>query len=156
MRAGPPFTTTLGVMSGETMGNTLHGTWKLNIDKSIAEPGPLVQSEVRIYEAAGADDLKLLVQGIDATGAAYSYSAIGRIDGTDCPLAGSGTRNGADSTSWTRIDSNAFDSTVKKAGNVVNRVRLEVSKDRKVLTLREHGANPNGVVTRGVRTYDKQ
>lgn len=138
------------------MENSLRGTWKLNVDKSVAEPGPLVQSEVRFYEAAGADDLKLFVQGIDATGAAYSYGAVGRIDGTDCPMAGSGTRNGADSTAWTRIDSNTFDSTVKKAGNVVNLVRLEVSKDGKVLTLRERGTNPNGVVTRGVRTYDKQ
>lgn len=146
----------LGVMSGRTMENMLYGTWKLNVDRSVAEPGPLVQSEVRLYEAAGGDDLKLFVQGIDATGAAYSYGAIGGIDGTDCPLTGSGTRNGADSTSWTRIDSNTFDSKVKRAGSVVNQVRLEVSKDGKVLTLREHGANPNGVVTRGVRTYEKQ
>jgi hypothetical protein len=138
------------------MENPLHGTWKLNVNRSVAEPGPLVQSEVRVYEAAGVDDLKLLVRGIDATGAAYSYGAIGRIDGTDCPLTGSGTRNGADSTSWTRIDSNTFDSIVKKASNVVNLVRLEVSMDGEVLTLREHGANSIGVATRGVRIYDKQ
>jgi len=138
------------------MENTLHGTWKLNVDKSMAEPGPLVQSEVRTYEAAGDNDLKLFVQGFDASGAAYSYGAIGRIDGTDCSLAGSETRNGAESTSWTRIDSNTFDSTVKKAGNVANLVRLEVSKDGTLLTLRERGANPKGIVTRGVRIYDKQ
>jgi len=35
------------------MQNTLHATWKLNADKSMAEPGPLVQSELRVYEAAG-------------------------------------------------------------------------------------------------------
>src|SRR5947209_4818656 len=106
------------------MGTRLHGTWILNIDKSVAEPGPLVQSEIRTYEIVGADKLKLSVQGVDATGAAYSYGATGRIDGTDCPMSGSGTRNRADSTSWTRIDSNTFDSIVKRAGNVVNRVRL--------------------------------
>jgi len=61
------------------MENALHGTWKLNIDKSVAEPGPLVQREVRAYEAAGADGLKLFVQGIDAAGAAYSYSERGGL-----------------------------------------------------------------------------
>ena len=122
----------------------------------MAYPGPLVQSELRVYEATEDGGLKLFVQGIDATGASYSYRATGRIDGNDYPLIGSGTRNGADSTAWTRIDSRTFDSAVKKGGEVVNLVRLEVSQDGKVLMLRESGRNPSGVATRGVRIYDKQ
>ena len=138
------------------MKNPLHGTWKLDVDNSLAEPGPVVQSEVRVYEATGEGDLKLVVNGTDVTGAAYSYSAGGTIDGTDCPMVGSGTRNGADSTSWTRIDSHTFDSLVKKAATVVNRVRLQVSEDGRVLTLREHGTNPSGAATRGIRIYNRQ
>ena len=86
------------------MTNTLLGTWKLNVDKSTADPGPLVRSETRGYEAVGDDGLKLVVRGSDASEAAYSYSVTGKIDGRDYPLAGSRTRNGADSTSWKRID----------------------------------------------------
>ena len=138
------------------MKNPLLGTWKLNVNDSLTEPGPLVLSEVRVYEAAGEDDLELVVNGVDATGTAYSYSAAGRIDGTDCPMVGSGTRNAADSTSWTRVDPHTFDSTVKKKGNVVNQARLQVSADGEVLTIREHGTNPSGVATRGVRTYNRQ
>lgn len=138
------------------MKNPLCGTWKLNVSASLVEPGPLVRSEVRTYEAAGEGDLKLVVHGIDATGNAYSYNAAGRIDGTDSPMVGSGTRNGADSTSWTRIDSYTFESTVKKVGSVVNLARLEVSEDGKVLTIREKGINPNGVATCGIRIYDRQ
>ena len=138
------------------MENTLLGTWKLNVEQSMAEPGPLVQSESRAYEATADGGLKFFVQGIDASGTAYSYGATGRIDGRDCPLTGTGTRNGADSTSWMRIDSHTIDSSVKKAGAVVNQVQLKVSKDGKVLTLRERGTNSSGAATRGVRTYDKQ
>ena len=138
------------------MNHPLLGMWKLDVHSSLTEPGPLVRSEVRVYEAAEEDGLRLVVNGVDATGAAYSYSAAGRIDGTDCPMVGSGTRNGADSTSWTRIDSHTFDSTVKKAGTVVNRARLQVSEDGKVLTIREHGTDPSGAATRGVRIYDRQ
>ena len=138
------------------MNNALHGTWKLNVDKSVAEPGPLVRSESRVYEAASNERMTLVVNGIDASGAEYSYRAIGRMDGSDCPLTGSGTRNGADSTSWMRINTNTIESAVKKAGNVVNEVRLEVSENGKVLTLREHGTSPNGIATHGVRFYDRQ
>ena len=138
------------------MKNSLLGTWKLSVERSMTEPNPLVRSESRVYEATADGGLKFFVQGIDASGAAYSYGATGRIDGQDCPLAGTGTRNGADSTSWTRVNSHTIDSTVKKAGTVVNQVQLEVSKDGKVLTLRERGTNPIGVATRGVRTYDRQ
>ncbi len=137
------------------MTNALLGTWKLNVEKSAAEPGPLVRSESRVYEATADDGLKFFVQGIDASGTAYSYGATGRIDGRDCPLTGSGTRNGADSTSWMRVDSHTIDSKVKKAGAVVNNVRLEVSHDGKVLTLRERGTSPGGGATRGVRIYDR-
>jgi len=135
---------------------TLHGTWKLNVDKSMVEPGPLFRSELRVYLATDDEDLKLSVQGIDATGTAYSYTAAGKVDGKDCAMTGSGTRNGVDSTSWTRVDSYTVDSTVKKAGNVVNLARLEVSKDGTVLTIRERGTNASGVPTRGIRIYDRQ
>lgn len=136
--------------------NTLLGTWELNVGRSTANPGPLVRSETRVYEAVGDDGLMLAVRGSDASGAAFSYGATGKIDGKDYPLTGSGTRNGADSTSWSRIDPYLVQSAVRKAGKVVNSVRLEVSGDGKVLTLEEHGTSPDGRATRGVRVYDRQ
>jgi hypothetical protein len=137
------------------MKNTLLGTWRLNVDKSMAEPGPLVRSESRVYETIASDGLRLRVQGVDASGNAYSYGATGRMDGSDCPLTGTGTRNGADSTSWKRIDAQTVDSKVKKAGEIVNHVMLEVSNDGKILTLREHGTNASGATTRGLRIYER-
>jgi hypothetical protein len=134
----------------------LRGTWTLDVDQSVVEPGPIVRSERRRYDAVGPDEIKLFVEGTDATGVAYSYCATGRVDGTDCPMIGTGTRNGADSTSWLQIDPYTFDSVVKKAGKVVNRARLEVSVDGNVLIIREHGTNREGIATRGVRKYDKQ
>ncbi|MEO8143686.1 MAG: hypothetical protein ABI654_05680 [Betaproteobacteria bacterium] len=65
------------------MDNTLLGDWKLNVGKSMADPGPLVQGEGRCYEANDDGDLKLFVQGNAASGAAYSYGATGKIDGKD-------------------------------------------------------------------------
>ena len=138
------------------MTNPFVGTWKLNLDQSKVEPGPIVREETRTYESAGADELKLVVHGTDATGAAYSYSATGKMDGSDCPMLGTGTRNGADSTSWLRVDPHTLESTVKKAGAVVNRARLTVAADGRVLTITEHGVNASGIATRGVRTYDRQ
>ena len=138
------------------MKNPLFGTWKLNVEKSTADPGPLVRSEIRTYEAIGEDGLKLFVQGIGAIGAAYSYSATGKLDGEDYPLTGSGTRNDADSASWLRIDSNTTESVVKQTGKVVNLVRFEVSQDGTMLKLHESGTSPGGAATRGIRVYDRQ
>jgi hypothetical protein len=146
-----------GLIDGAAnMNEAFHGEWKLNVGKSMVEPGPIVRAEVRVYEAVGDESLRLSVQGIDATGADYAYTAAGRIDGTDCPMLGSGTRNGADSTSWMHIDAYTIESTVKKAGHVVNLARLEVSHDGRVLTIRERGTNPSGIATRGVRIYERQ
>jgi hypothetical protein len=135
--------------------NTLLGTWKLRVNESKADPGPLPRSEVRTYSVAGPDGVKLTVEGIDAGGNRFAYSYTARFDGKDYPLTGTGTRNGGDMLALTRIDPYTVESVVKKAGVVVNKTRLVVSRDRKS-TISEAGTNQSGQSTSGVRVYSNE
>ena len=136
--------------------NTLVGTWKLQVRESKSDPGPLPRSEVRTYSEDVQGRMKLSLEGIDADGHTFTYGYVARFDGKDNPMPGTGTRNGGDTVSITRIDPYTVAAVVKKAGEVVNKTRLVVSKDGKSLTITETGTNQRGKETHGVRVYRRE
>jgi hypothetical protein len=136
--------------------NALLGTWTLDVARSRIDYAPLPRSERRSYQAVGDNGIVFRVEGVDGAGAAYAYGTTGAIDGNDYPMPGAGTRNGGDTVSWRRIDAYTVDALVKKQGDIVNRGRLSVSMDGKVLTITENGTSPSGAPTHGVRVYTKQ
>jgi hypothetical protein len=111
---------------------------------------------VRSYSVATGDNVRLTVEGIDASGNRFAYGYIARFDGKDYPMTGTGTRNGGDTVAIRRIDTFTVDASVKKDGVVVNRARLAVSRDVKSLTISEAGTNQNGQPTHGLRVYSKE
>jgi len=147
---------TSAVPAASAQSNTLIATWKLDVAKSMIDYGPLPRSEVRTYVAIPNGGVKLSVQGTDGNGTAYAYEATGAIDGKDYPMPGSGTRNGGDALSWTRVDAYTVDAKVKKAGVIVNATRLLVSMDGRLLTITENGTDQNGKATHGTRIYNRQ
>ncbi len=70
----------------------LLATWALDVARSKIDYGILPKAEVRTYELTGTGGIRLSVEGTDGTGATFSYSAVGDIDGRDYPLIGAGTR----------------------------------------------------------------
>lgn len=134
--------------------NPAVGTWKLNLAKSKASPGPLPKSLTRTIEAQGAG-IKGNYEGVAADGSRIAYSFALNYDGKDYPISGSGV-NGADSLSAKRIDANTTESQSKKAGKVVQETKTVVSKDGKVTTQTSKGTNQKGQPTSAVSVYDKQ
>ena len=132
------------------------GTWKLNLAKSKNTAAPLPKSGTRTVEAQG-DGLKVNYDVVNADGASFSYGYTAKFDGKDNPITGSGKPNwrdeqlnGAETIALTRINTNEYESNLKKAGKVVLTVRIAVSKDGKVTTLTTKQP------TTDVSVYDKQ
>ena len=136
--------------------NPLLGAWTLNVAQSRIDYAPLPRLESRTYQAAPNNGMTFHVEGTDGAGAPYAYGATAAVDGREYPMLGSGTRNGGDAVSWTLLDPNTVDAVVKRLGDVVNSVRMSVSTNGMVLTIRENGTNRAGEPTQGVRVYDRQ
>ena len=134
--------------------NPLVGTWKLNVDKSKFNPGPMPKSLTRTVEGQG-DGLKYTFDGISADGTAIAYSFAVSFDGKDNAITGS-IPNGADSISAKRMDSNTFEATMKKGGKVIGTSKVKVSADGKSTTVTATGTNAAGQPTNDVSVYDKQ
>jgi hypothetical protein len=134
--------------------NPLVGTWKLNIEISKFDPGPAPKSLTRTVEAQG-DGVKYTFQGVGADGNAIAYGFAVQFDGKDNPIMGS-MPSGADTISAKRLDSNTFEATLKKGGNIIGTSKVTISKDGKVTTVESKGTNAAGVKTNDVQVYDKQ
>jgi hypothetical protein len=145
------------VISGVVLAqsNPSVGTWKLNLAKSHYSPGPPPKSQTVVNEANG-NGIKSTTTGTAADGSAVSYSYTVTYGDKDYPETGTGTPNGADTIAIKRINANAFESTSKRAGNVVQTNRTVYSNEGKLRTITSKGTNQNGQPTNNVSVYDKQ
>jgi hypothetical protein len=128
------------------------GTWKLNLAKSRATPGPLPMSETRAYEAQG-DVVMVTVEIADANGNQMTEHYNATADGRDYPT---GPATGANTLSIKRLGRNVWAGTAKRNGKVVGRNRAVLSQDGKVFTITGRGMNAKGQPTRSVAVFEKQ
>src|SRR5712664_2605757 len=89
------------------------GTWKLNEAKSKTAPGMEKLTTV-VYEAAG-DQVKVTIDGTDASGKPIHNEWTGKFDGKDYAVTGDPT---SDMRSYKQVDDKTLDLTVKKDGKV--------------------------------------
>ncbi len=136
--------------------NPMVGTWKLNVAKSKFTPGPAPKSQTATIEAAG-DGIKNVTKGTAADGSAiaYGYTA-SSLDGKDYPITGPGAPGGGDTIAVKRIDAYTFESTIKKAGKVVQTIKVVYSKDGKSRTITGKGVDKSGQPTSLVAVYERQ
>ena len=136
--------------------NPMIGNWKMNLAKSKFTPGPAPKSQSSTIEAAG-DGIKNVTKGIAADGSIidYGYTA-SSLDGKEYPLKGPGAPSGGDTISVTRVDAYTFESTIKKAGKVVQTNRVVYSKDGKLRTITAKGTGKNGQPTSLTTVWDRQ
>jgi len=130
----------------------LVGTWVLNLAKSTFTPGPPPKSDTRTYAAAG-EGLSFSFERVNANGQTVHFEWTANDDGKDYPCYGLPT---VDTVSITRIDRFTSEITLKKAGKVVERPRLVVSQDGKVLTMTNEGTNAQGVAFRNILVFDRR
>ena len=130
----------------------LIGTWKLNLSKSIYDPGPPPQSLVHQYESAGKDTYKNTRDLVDSNGKSSHRELTLVFDGKEHPRANSTT----DATMDRRIDAYNLEGMSMKDGKLITVFMRSVSPDGKTLTFKTMGTNAEGKPFSRVEVFDKQ
>jgi hypothetical protein len=144
------------VLAGTTLaqpGNSIVGTWKLNLAKSTFAPGTAPKSATFTVEAAGAG-IKSTVDSVAADGTVAHWGFTANYDGKDNPITGNCPYG--DSVASTRIDANTTQNIYKKGGTITVTQKHVVSSDGKTDTITNTGTNADGKTVSSVRVYDKQ
>ena len=127
------------------------GTWKLNEAKSKITSGTQKNLTVT-YEAAG-DNIKAMLDGVDAQGKPTHNEWTGKFDGKDYPVTGDPT---SDMRSYKKIDDRTLEATAKKDGKVTLTARIVISADGKTRKLTTHSTDAAGKKIVNTASYDKQ
>jgi len=128
------------------------GTWKVNVAKSKYNPGPAPKAQTVKYEATG-DNMKITVDGTDATGKPIHNEWTGKFDGKDYPVKGDPD---TDMRAYKRIDDYTTEIVAKKAGKVTTTTKSVYSKDGKTRTSTAMGTDPRGQKVDNTIVYEKQ
>ncbi|HKP35595.1 MAG TPA: hypothetical protein VJT71_01965 [Pyrinomonadaceae bacterium] len=127
------------------------GVWKLNESKSHFSAGATKNNTV-LYEAAGTD-VKVIVDGTNAEGAATHNEWTGKFNGRFYAVSGDPT---SDKRSYRVINSRAMRLTAKKDGKITLTGSITVSRDGKSRTVVTTGTDANGKRITNTAVYDKQ
>ena len=142
----------IGAQSGFAQGDSLLGTWVLNVAKSKYTPGPPPKEQTTTFEAAG-QGVKVTTKGTDSAGKPTGTTYTADYDGKDNPVTGNPDW---DTVSLKRINANTIEYTRKRAGKVVQTATSVVSKDGKTRTITSTGVNAQGQKIHNVGVYDKK
>ena len=127
------------------------GTWKLNESKSKV-PAGAVKNNTVVYEASG-DNIKVTVDGVDASGSAIHSEWTGKFDGKDYPVTGDPQ---ADMRAYRRVNARTLTFTNKKGGKATVTGRVVVSRDGKSRTVTTTATDAQGKKITSTAVYDKQ
>ena len=142
-------------LSAQGQSNPSIGTWKLNLAKSKYDPPRLApKNQTLTIEAAGGGGVKTTNDGTAWDGSRIAYSYTANYDGKDYPIAGTGTPSGGNTIALKRVDANTFETTIKKAGKVVQTNRIVYAGTLRTITTK--GLGEIGQPTSNVSVYDKQ
>jgi len=127
------------------------GTWKLNASKSKISPGS-PRNDTVVYTMAG-DNMKVTVDGVDASGKPAHNEWTGKFDGKDYPVMGDPD---SDARSYTKVNDHTLTLTLKKGGKVTSTGRIVVAADGKSRTVTTSGTDAQGKKITTTAVYDKQ
>ena len=127
------------------------GTWKLNEAKSKIGTGSPKNNTV-VIEAAS-EDVKVTMDGSDATGNPTHSEWTGKFDGKEYPVTGDVN---SDSRSYKKINDRTYEVSAKKGDKVTVSGRVVVSADGKTRTARVKGTRPSGEKFETTAIYEKQ
>jgi hypothetical protein len=140
----------LGVSAGFAASDSHLGTWKLNEAKSKFALGALKNHTV-IYEAAG-ENVKVIVDGVDADGKPTHNEWTGKFDGKNYPVTGEAN---VDERSYTKVNDRTLTFANKKSGKPTLTGRVEVSADGKTRTVTTTATDATGKKVTSIAVYDK-
>jgi hypothetical protein len=131
------------------------GTWTLNLAKSVYTLGPPPKAQTQVYQPSGTG-VSVSVETITGDGGRIAYGYTANVDGRPYPIEGALTPNGAGTVALATIDAFTTEAILRLADEVVLTIRIQVSRDGRVLTLTSKGTNRNEQPTHSVAVFDKQ
>ena len=126
------------------------GTWKLNEAKSKFGAG-MGRNHTVVYAPAG-DNVKVTVDGTDASGKPVHNEWTGKFDGKEYPVTGEAA---TDMRSYKRVDDRTLELTGTKGGKIMQTGTVVVSPDGKTRTVTISGTTAAGEKFSGTAVYDK-
>ena len=129
------------------------GTWVLNVGKSSYSPGPAPKSQTIKMEAWDADGVSYVADGVGGDDKPTHSEFKAKYDGKDYEFKGNPD---ADMLSYTKVDANTLDATLKLKGATVQTVHVVVSEDGKTRTVTQTGKNAQGKDVKITSVYVKQ
>jgi hypothetical protein len=127
------------------------GTWKLNEAKSHFAKGATKNHTV-VYEMAG-DDIKVSVDGTDASGKAVHSEWTGKFDGKYYAVSGDPA---SDMRMYRRVNKLTLAIRGKKDGKLTLSGTITISRNGKSRTVTTSGRDPQGRWVSNTAIYDKQ
>jgi hypothetical protein len=128
-----------------------NGTWKLDLAKSTASPGPMPKSVTLVIEGTDAAH-KITVDVTLATGPAQHWTISGPL-GKEVPVLGNDP-NG-DTAVVKRINATTAETQYLKGGKPTVKNTGVVSADGKTLTITGTGTNAQGQAVHNMSVYGK-
>ena len=129
------------------------GTWTLNVGKSSYSPGPAPKSQTLKIEAWGDDGVSYVADGVGADDKPTHAEFQAKYDGKDYEFKGNPD---ADTLSYSKVDANTLDATLKRKGAAVITAHVVVSEDGKTRTVTQTGKDAQGKDLKITSVYDKQ
>ena len=129
------------------------GTWKLNESKSKLTRGTSKNTKVVYDDHLIRNKVTVTADGVDADGKPIHTEWKGKFNGKDYEVTGDPT---ADMRSYTKVNDQTLDMTVKKGGQVVATGRIVVSADGKSRVVTLNGTTAKGKKFTNTAVYDKE
>jgi hypothetical protein len=139
-------TASLAIAQGS---DPLAGTWVLNVAKSTFPAAPPRSQTTTLHAVDGG--VHEVVERVNADGTTTKFELVAKFDGRDYPVTGDPSR---DASALTRVDQNTVDLVNKKAGAIVNRMRIAVAADGRSRT--NTVMDPSGQKTTAVLFFDRR
>ncbi len=128
------------------------GTWKLNESKSKLTRGTGKNTKVVYDDHLIRNKVTVTVDGVDAGGKSFHSEWKGKFNGKDYEVTGDPT---SDMRSYTKVNDQTLDLTVKKGGQVVATGRIVASADGKSRVITINGTTAKGKKYTNTAVYDK-
>ena len=142
----------LGSVALHAQQDPLVGTWKLNLTKS-QQGDRGFRSRTSTYEPSGPNGVKLVQDGVTASGEANRAESTGIFDGREYPVANNAA---VDTVVNRRIDAHRSERVQSKQGKLVNFLERVISPDGRLLTVRQVGIDAQGKPISYIDVYDRQ
>jgi hypothetical protein len=128
------------------------GTWRLNVAKSKASPGPQVRSNTTVITVTG-KGVMAVSEVVDAQGQQNRIEQPAEFDGREYALKGTAQPT---TRTYKWINDDTFEWVTKVKGQTTTTSRVQLSRDGKTMTITTTGKNLQAQTVNNVTIFERQ